>query len=78
MALEIDAFVMVTSFNKYLAFSAVEKEVQLTHRFLNAISCEILVIAFRNIITLDVAIVISAGLQNKKDEKILIKLVDSG
>ena len=76
LTLEIEALVRLTSLSTYLACNAVEREEHLTHLFLKAISSEILVIALRNIITLHDAITVSIERQNKKDEKILIKLVD--
>ena len=76
MNLEIEALVTVTSFNTYLDCTAVEREEHLTHRFLNAISVEILVTTLRNKIIFDVAIVVSIELLIEKCERILIKIVD--
>ena len=76
MPLEIEALVTVTLFKTYLDCTAVEREEHLTHRFLNAISVEILVTDLRNKITFDIAILVSRELLIRKGEKILIKIVE--
>ena len=74
MTLEMEALVRLTSLSTYLACNAVEREEHLTHLFLKAISSEMLLMAFRNIITLHEAIVNSIERRNQKIEKVLIKL----
>ena len=75
MTLEIEALLRVTSLNTYLHSNAVKREVHLTHRFLKAISVDILLIALHSKITCDDDILLSIGLKIRNPEIILIKLL---
>ena len=76
MTLETEALVRVTSLNIYLHPNAVKREVHPTHRFLKAISVDILLIALRSKITCDDDILYSAELKIRNPEIILIKIVE--